>query len=68
MDKLLFVRGQLQSRRDQFNEIAKGSGVTRRTLYNIVGSEHSPITSTVDKLFSYLQATKGQRTTKRERR
>ena len=58
MERLEFVRGKLinlKSVRGKWTELAKVSGISSRTLYNLVNEVKTPDTNTINKLFSVLK-------------
>lgn len=58
MEKIDYVRQQLDKRAGQWSAIAKQSGVARRTLYLVADPQHLPNLTTVNKLFDYFKANK----------
>ena len=58
MNDLQAVRARLRkagAKRGVLTEIASGSGVSSRTIYNLIHSDASPNMATIDKLLAYFK-------------
>lgn len=58
MDKLEYARTKLGSMKNRWAEVCFRSGVSSKTLYNIVNKEHSPNTATVDAIYIAIKSMK----------
>ena len=58
LDKTEYVRNKLKTTKDKLDTVAFLSGVGRRTISNIMHSDISPNTATIEKLYSYFKPEK----------
>jgi DNA-binding phage protein len=55
MDKYEYVLAELKRRKAQMDTVAENTGVSKRTLYNIISEKYEPRMSTLTAVHKYLK-------------
>lgn len=62
MDKYIYAIAELKRRKKQLDTVAENTGVTKRTLYNIISESYAPRMSTLNSVYEYLKSNHRKKT------
>ena len=62
MDTYQYVLAELKRRKQQLDAVAENTGITKRTLYNIISEKYEPRMSTLTAVHKYLKDNQRKKT------